>query len=245
MGNGRKFGASCFKSHLLIFRFIWKLIEQEKGIYNQLSSLKKCLIINPMQLHSSFLRTYFKPWIECISATYSSTLVDTHYAAGAEILFNADTLRQPPDQLFVELSQLHDIPQSCILPVLPRLLRSYISGLKKHRNSLYSGSDIDIMQQVRVAGMKFFVSCQRFLKISSSETWSSRASLLLIVEQENIFVPNDGEEAEEALGGNVKDAVTAILTGAQSCFGVPDNFSQHLIQTTLKSRTPPLRWFQH
>jgi hypothetical protein len=203
-------------------------IHRTRKRYIQSTGFLGCLI-NLQQLHFTFLQTYLKPWIECISMTHPSTLVDTHYATGVEILFNSDSLRRPPDQLFVQLSQLHDVSQSCVLSVLPRLLRSYIFVLRKHRNSLYSGSDFDTMQQVRVAGMKFFISCQQFLKISSPETWSSRASLLLIVEQENIFLSNEEGEVEDALSGNIEDAATAILTGAQLCFGIPDNCSQHLI----------------
>jgi hypothetical protein len=165
--------------------------------------------------------------------TCSDTFDDIIYVSGTEILFNAETLRQSPDTLFAELQKLNPDSSHVVFLALPRLMGSYLVSLRKHRNVLFPGSDMNSIREIRSAGMKFFILCCGVLPEDQQLTpvWNARVGLLAIVEKENIFIRSDEiKEAEEALGKNVAHAAATLSSSTHigtSCYDHP----AHLVDT--------------
>jgi hypothetical protein len=115
------------------------------------------------------------------------------YTAGIETIFCIDILRQlseatSDNNLFTCLSQ---IKSNSALVALPRLFSSFCGCIRRSRGTLF-GSKNDIsttgsLDQLRLVGMRFYASCDQFLQSSEANVWSTRAALLNIVEQENLF----------------------------------------------------------
>jgi hypothetical protein len=135
------------------------------------------------------------------------------YTSGAEILFNADSLRQSPDILFNALFQANN---SFVMSALPRLLGSYIVAIRKHRSALFVGSNVNPIHETRIAGMKFFISSQPFFEGEQSiDAWVTRSRLLSILNHEDIFIPSDeGADAEQAILRQVGSAADILANCA-------------------------------
>src|ERR1700722_9456571 len=138
-----------------------------------------------------FLQNYLQPWIICLSLPRLSFLFDPVYAAGIEIILNADTLRQLPDTFFAEMSKQSLSTELCGF-ALHRILESYADAIKKHRNLLFAGSNVNAPQEVRIAAVKFYVRCQLFLeKEHTAHSWIALHCLLSVVNRENFFLYGD------------------------------------------------------
>lgn len=147
------------------------------------------------------------------------TLLEQIYTAGVETIFNTDTLRQlsSPESvnpLFEPLEQFNKSKSAMLLLIMPRLFSSFLYIIKKHRSALFpqvqsqpSGAS---WGNLRAAGMRFYASCQDLLKHSNlvAESWTTRASLLALVEEENLFTQTPG--VAEVLRKDVKLALRAL-----------------------------------
>jgi hypothetical protein len=118
--------------------------------------------------------------------------------AGVETLFNLDILRQSYDSksenLLVEsLGKLSSTDGELVMQNLPNILAQYIPAIKRHRGALFSqssqtqpGASLDGFHE---SGMRFFTLILGLLNDSKQDcrAWQTRASLLQIVDRENVF----------------------------------------------------------
>jgi hypothetical protein len=168
--------------------------------------------------------------MECVlvkpSCSIYGTLVQNSHTAGVETLFNLDILRQIIDiksenTLFEAFKNIGvTFHKGLVLAVLPGIFASFLQCIKKSRSSLFSqGSNQSgaVTEEIRAAGMRFFVSCQCLLHEAGStdQTWSTRVALLTLVDKENLF-SNHQSDAELILKQNVELAIPVLSCGWNS-----------------------------
>lgn len=187
------------------------------------------------QLYTAFLQSHILSWLRDTIRHESHETVDS-YVAGVEIIFNVDILRQAGDQkcdnsLKDVLAASVLVDPSTILGSLPRLLKSFVQSIKRHRSVLFSqGSNqtpSETALPIQAAGMAFFTLCNSLLtKTDNGDlVWHARVLLLEIVVQENLFSAHDdhaalmlrsnGELANQALSSAWQGDVHAPLIAIQ------------------------------
>ncbi|KAJ7630714.1 Urb2/Npa2 family-domain-containing protein [Roridomyces roridus] len=157
---------------------------------------------NKKKLSFLFIQNHLHKWIAAASDCGSSGLQEELYVVGTEILFNVDTLRQPYDENHPLFTALQSIPDALTRPFLPRLFSSFVHSTRKHRGALHGQNE---------ANLTFFDSCQVLLTAAAptSSTWETRAALLRVVAEENIF----GSGQEPSLKSIVPLALFALDSG--------------------------------
>ena len=146
------------------------------------------------------MQTHLKSWFQTLSAPWAShddSFKTAILDAGVETLFNLDILRQSYDSksenLLVEsLEKMSSTDGDLVLQNLPNIIAQYISANKKHRGALFSqgsqtqpGASLD---EFRETGMHFFTLLMGLVNSKQDcRAWQTRALLLRIVEQENMF----------------------------------------------------------
>ena len=82
------------------------------------------------------------------------------------------------------------------METLPQIYVHYIHSIKKHRGALFSQgplhSEKTALDELHGACVRFFVSCEGILRDhdQTSRVWTTRITLLQIVNQENLFHRN-------------------------------------------------------
>jgi hypothetical protein len=153
------------------------------------------------KLYQSFLQSHLKNWLQVLSGDYCSydaslkiAILDT----GVETLFNLDILRQNHDSktenhLVECLQLLAATEKTLVFNHISSLLVYYMQAVKKHRGALFGqGSHIQSgasMDEPRETGMQFCLTLLGLVQDSEKDSlaWTTRASLLEIVEKENLF----------------------------------------------------------
>jgi len=148
------------------------------------------------------LQTHLKSWFQTLSAPWAShddSFKTAILDAGVETLFNLDVLRQSYDSksenlLVKALEKMSFTDADLVLQNLPNILAQYISANRKHRGALFSqGSQTQpgaSLEELRETGMHFFTLIMGLVNDSKQDcrAWQTRALLLRIVEQENMFI---------------------------------------------------------
>lgn len=130
----------------------------------------------------------------------TSLLTEYLYDAGIETVFNLDSLRhltksESENSLFDALQQIETKP---VLLILPRIFSSFVQAIKKYRGALFPQTSSQTPEatwgNLRVTGMRFYASCQALLYDPRyvAESWTTRASLLALVEEETLFIQTPG-----------------------------------------------------
>jgi len=192
-------------------------------------------------MHQTFIQSHLLNWLECISLAQASqpTLISSIYAAGTEILFTLDILRQIQIQssstiasaLSTNLQMLLSNHPSQVLSSLPRLFASFVHSIQKHRGTLFnqpSGSTMGVSNtatDVRKMAMVFLVSCMGLVDQTDDsdgdKVWETRISLLEIVCQETLFNSMGvhlGDEVEAVFRRNGDAAIEALNLVSQGLF---------------------------
>ncbi|KAF7339844.1 Urb2 domain-containing protein [Mycena venus] len=148
---------------------------------------------NKKKLSSLFIQNHMRAWIISSLNHASSGFQESMHAAGTEILFNVDTLRQVHDEEHPLFSALQSIPSDLVHPCLSGIFTSFVHSTRKHRNALFGQSSGNTAaattEQVRSACFSFFDSCQGLLNVINPTilTWKARVDLLTVIGDENLF----------------------------------------------------------
>lgn len=180
------------------------------------------------KMYSTFVQSYLPHWLKCIespiNATQDAAFHEIIFSAGAETLFNLEILRQSQDvkvenTIFDAFDNLGKSHKPFILEALPKLFSQYIQSISKYRSALFGqGSQQQAgtaLNQLHAAGMGFFTSCQVYLDETDDHerAWTTRAALLDIVEEENLF---DRTLDVDRVFNRSIEASIAILASEQS-----------------------------
>ncbi|KAI0042673.1 hypothetical protein FA95DRAFT_540396 [Auriscalpium vulgare] len=167
------------------------------------------------KMTQSFTQNGLEDWLKsCNHNSFTDSNAELKaelYAAGADLLFNSDTLKKLCDDpssspLFTSLQTLVLASPIQVISTLPALLSSFAQATRKYRSSLFPGTSGNALAaSVRSAGMKFFASCKEILPQahngSGTESWIARLGLLNAVESEGLF----GFGQEDAADGLRQD----------------------------------------
>ncbi|KAL1739267.1 hypothetical protein HDZ31DRAFT_69116 [Schizophyllum fasciatum] len=167
---------------------------------------------NKKKIYITFLDTYLGDWLQLVNDIHDESS-RAYLAAGVEILFNPDILKQAntdtaDSHLFTALSKQNP---SLVLSALPPLFDAFVSAINDSRNTIFSqGSSATANAAVdkqRAAGMSFYLACEKLLQSGEPATaWRSRGDLLAIVEKERLVTP----DTEPALREVAEAAILAV-----------------------------------
>jgi nucleolar pre-ribosomal-associated protein 2 len=145
-------------------------------------------------------------------------LLELIYNAGAETLFNLETLRHAHDtksENFFDAIKAISNSNAQVLSCLPRLFASYVHSIQKHRSALFiQGSNQQLgaaTEELRASAMSFFAASDSLLDAveSNAQIWSIKVALLHLVNHEGLYNRNQAqasvlhrivESARETLG---------------------------------------------
>ncbi|KAJ7431795.1 hypothetical protein B0H11DRAFT_836888 [Mycena galericulata] len=170
---------------------------------------------NKKKLSTLFIQNYLRKWIVSSSNHTSPGLQENVYAAGIDVLFTADTLRQVHGMDHPLFSALRNIPDDLVHPLLPRLFASFVQSTRKYRSTLFGQSSghntVTIADQIRAVSFSFFDSCQVLLTavLPTVLTWRTRLGLLNVVAEENLF--SGGQLDGQASLQNILPLVNSLL----------------------------------
>ncbi|KAL4243177.1 hypothetical protein ABKN59_000993 [Abortiporus biennis] len=159
---------------------------------------------NRKKLSSSFVDVNFSLWLDCMGIHVAHenpehTLVKEIYDTGIEVLFNVETMRliNEPNNTWLRDALARQCSESrrkdLVTACLPLLFTSFIHATRKYRGALFgqgsSQSAGSNAAQSRAALMNFFSICDSLLGdgMGDISTWHTRATLLDIVNTENLF----------------------------------------------------------
>ncbi|KAG7450276.1 uncharacterized protein BT62DRAFT_962067 [Guyanagaster necrorhizus] len=175
------------------------------------SSMKK-------KLYSTFTQMYLCDWIAYTSPEAASSILGENiYAAGVEILFSLDILRQSVDGEIAFFDVLEGVDKPSLLGNLPRIFRSFVTTAKRFRGALFgqgsSRQSTGGVEEVRAAGMCFFVSSQPLLDASGLEAraWRAQVGLLKVIDEEALF-SNSQRDFEGVFAKVVENAISVLST---------------------------------
>ena len=152
------------------------------------------------QLLQTFLQSHLYNWLHAVARDFGihESLKSGIIEGGIDMIFNLDVLRQSQDgntesTLLQNLQILNKSHGKLVVETLPQIYLHYIHSLKKYRGTLFGqGSQHSggtALDELHGAGVRFFVSCEGLLRDhdQTSRVWSTRISLLQIVNKENLF----------------------------------------------------------
>ncbi|KAK0245997.1 Urb2/Npa2 family-domain-containing protein [Armillaria nabsnona] len=175
------------------------------------SSMKK-------KLYSTFTQMYLRDWMTYTTTiTATSVLGENIYAAGVEILFCLDILRQSVDGEFAFFEALEGVDMPSLLGNLPRLFRSFVNSVKRFRGALFgqgsSRQSTGGVEEARAAGMRFFISSQPLLNVSGLEVraWTAQVELLKVINEEALFSSSQ-RDLEEVFTEVIENAISVLST---------------------------------
>lgn len=195
-------------------------------------------------MYSTFVQSYLPHWLKCIGSlnnvTQDAAFYEIIFSAGTETLFNLEVLRQSQDSkventIFDAFENLGKSYQHLILEALPKLFSQYIQSISRYRNALFGqGShqqDGTALNQLHAAGMRFFTSCQTYLDETDDHerAWTTRAALLDIVEEENLF--DRILDVDCVFNRNVEASIAILASGQRRR---PNSVSPHRYHTDLE-----------
>ncbi|KAL0579816.1 hypothetical protein V5O48_002227 [Marasmius crinis-equi] len=193
-----------------------------------LTSYGRSLLVTALKkkICTLFIQEHLSSWTEVVSEK-SNTMVRS---AGLESLFNLDVLRDSKMEqlLFDHLAML---PSETVVPTLPILFTAYIQTGRKYRGALFGQSaNRDSTPDFCAAGFRFLSSCQTILSRSNSPVavWTCRASLLDIVDRENLLSGGSAPEHSAILRSVVNSALAELIPSEKG----PDT---SLVHSTIQS----------
>ncbi|KAK0465330.1 Urb2/Npa2 family-domain-containing protein [Desarmillaria tabescens] len=177
------------------------------------SSMKK-------KLYSTFTQMYLGDWMTYISTDVAASILGENiYTAGVEILFSLDILRQSVDGDLTLFEVLEGVNMSSLLVNLPRLFRSFVTSVKRFRGALFgqgsSRQSIGGIEEVRSAGMHFFISSQPLLNASGLEVeaWTAQVELLKVINEEALFTGSQ-RDLEGIFTKVIENAISVLSTAS-------------------------------
>ncbi|KAK0233389.1 Urb2/Npa2 family-domain-containing protein [Armillaria fumosa] len=196
----------------------WLILSFTSSFNN--SSMKK-------KLYSTFTQMYLRDWMTyTTSITATSVLGENIYAAGVEILFCLDILRQSVDSEITFFEALEGVNMPSLLGNLPRLFRSFVISVKRFRGALFgqgsSRQSTGGVEEARAAGMRFFISSQRLLNASGLEVtaWTAQVELLKVINDEALFSSSQRD---------LEGVFTKIIGNAISVLSIPSSAERQAI----------------
>ncbi|KAK0208512.1 Urb2/Npa2 family-domain-containing protein [Desarmillaria ectypa] len=176
------------------------------------SSMKK-------KLYSTFTQMYLCDWMSYTNAYVATSILrENVYAAGVEVLFSLDILRQSVDSKINFFEVLEGVDMPSLLANLPRLFRSFITSMKRFRGALFgqgsSRQSTGGIEGVRAAGMHFFISSQLLLNTSGLEVraWTAQVELLKVINEEALF--SSSQQDLEGIFTKVIENAVSVLSAA-------------------------------
>ncbi|KAK0198611.1 Urb2/Npa2 family-domain-containing protein [Armillaria mellea] len=187
----------------------WLILSFTSSFSN--SSMKK-------KLYSTFTQMYLRDWMAyTTTVTPTSVLGENIYAAGVEILFCLDILRQSVDGEITFFEALEGVDMPSLLDNLPRLFRSFVTSVKRFRGALFgqgsSRQSTGGVEDARAAGMRFFISSQPLLNVSGLEVraWTAQVELLKVINDEVLFSSSQ-RDPEEVFTKIIENAISVLST---------------------------------
>ncbi|KAK0505923.1 Urb2/Npa2 family-domain-containing protein, partial [Armillaria luteobubalina] len=191
----------------------WLILSFTSSFNN--SSVKK-------KLYSTFTQMYLRDWMSyTTSITATSVLGENIYAAGVEILFCLDILRQSVDSEITFFEALEGVDMPSLLGNLPRLFRSFVTSVKRFRGALFgqgsSRQSTGGVEEARTVGMRFFISSQPLLNVSGLEVgaWTAQVELLKVINDEALF-SNSQRDFEGVFTKIIEDAISVLSTASSA-----------------------------
>ncbi|EED81249.1 predicted protein [Postia placenta Mad-698-R] len=217
---------------------------------------------NKRKIYSTFLQNHLLYWIHGMhlntgDGAHLQEAVAGIYAAGVETMFGVDVLRSLEegkcDPALKNALAGTLAPNASTLDVLPRLLRSFIQSVRRHKTALFSqGSNRatdNVVAQVQGAGTAFYAMCDELVtragNIEPMRIWETRIKCLAIVEEERLHsVGNDpltqilrenGDTALEALRGSWEEQHAQRVDAAMEIISVLTRIDYDIVSPTLPS----------
>ncbi|KAF9821856.1 hypothetical protein IEO21_00286 [Rhodonia placenta] len=217
---------------------------------------------NKRKIYSTFLQNHLLHWIQGMhlntgDGAHLQEAVAGIYAAGVETMFGVDVLRSLEegkcDPALKNALAGTLATNASTLDVLPRLLRSFIQSVRRHKTALFSqGSNRatdNVVAQVQGAGTTFYAMCDELVtragNIEPVRIWETRIKCLAIVEEERLHsVGNDslnqilrqnGDTALEALRGSWGEQHAQRVDAAMEILSVLTRIDYDIVSPTLPS----------
>ncbi|SJL05929.1 uncharacterized protein ARMOST_09265 [Armillaria ostoyae] len=191
----------------------WLILSFTSSFNN--SSMKK-------KLYSTFTQMYLRDWMSYTTTkTATSVLRENIYAAGVEILFCLDILRQSVDGEITFFEALEGVDIPSLLGNLPRLFRSFVTSVKRFRGALFgqgsSRQSTGGVEEARAAGMRFFISSQPLLNVSGLEVraWTAQVELLKVISDEALFSSSQ-RDLEGVFTVVIENAISVLSTAGSA-----------------------------
>ncbi|KAJ8084273.1 hypothetical protein PM082_003041 [Marasmius tenuissimus] len=179
------------------------------------TSYRRSLLVTALKkkICTLFIQEHLSDWTTVVSQT-PTELHSAIRSGGLESLFNLDALRDSKleQNLF---DQLATFTSESVIPALPMIFTAYIQTARKYRGALFGQSaNRDSMEDFCAAGFRFFSSCQTILSKSNSRVavWACRASLLDVVNQENLLSSGSSPEHSALLRGVIGSALAELIS---------------------------------
>ena len=161
----------------------------------------------------------------------TKALLELIYNAGAETLFNLETLRHVHDtkseDFIFDAIKVISNSNAEVLSCLPRLFASYVHSIQRHRGALFvQGSNQPlgaVTEDLRASAMCFFAASDSLLDAveSNAQIWSIKVALLHLVNHEGLYNRNQAQAS--VLHRIVESARDILGTG---CNGKYFNFRE-------------------
>ncbi|KAH7883895.1 Urb2/Npa2 family-domain-containing protein [Phlebopus sp. FC_14] len=195
---------------------------------------------NKRKLYTTFLSTHLAIWLSSLSRLLSDTqphspqkrVRDALYAAGTDVLFSTDALKQPLDVFFDAFNAVSSpqVQLDCaptFLHLLPGLFASHLGAINKNRSTLFppppatsssTSNALGLREEVRKKGMEILGRWWVFLSDAIGgvlrqtkvdvQAWKAIVHLLEIVEKERLFVRSSlGKRVGEGEGEGSSERV--------------------------------------
>ena len=194
------------------------------------------------QIFQTFLQSHLKNWLHAVAKDFGihESLKDGIVDAGIDTIFNLDNLRQSQDgntesALLQDLRTLNKSHGEIVMETLPQIYVHYIHSLKKHRSTLFGQGPLHSDDELHVAGVRFFVSCEGMLRghDQTSRVWTTRIILLQIVNQENLFHRNQ-PDTQVVLNQLLETSLIALNDSWKGTRNHCITFSKLLTETPIK-----------
>jgi hypothetical protein len=161
------------------------------------------------KLAASFEASYLLSWAQCTAIRGEHLVLREVFDAGAETLFNADSMKQMAENKFEDaflrsLKSLVSTHPFEVVSILPRLFESFVQASSKTRGSknslLTAEGSLDLAKQSRIAALHLFGLLDGLLGPAADVhgAWRARTAMLEVVERDRLL-RDHGEDASRLL----------------------------------------------
>ncbi|KAI8995332.1 Urb2/Npa2 family-domain-containing protein [Trametes punicea] len=195
------------------------IVSSYRGTLSNSGSKKK-------QLYTLFLEKYVDFWLKlatwsCGRESVQPQLASDIYDAGIETMFGLELLKPAADRkhdlaLADALERILRTSPEIVLRPLPRMFKSYVHTIRRHRGALFGQGSSQALGQVvdqfQAVAIGFYSLCSNLARAGGEGMyWRCRVSLLEVVEKENLFNSKD-DDAKTLLRQDGDLAIDALAT---------------------------------